>query len=141
MLLFFFIAILSRLYSKVPIVHCRFDAEKKADIKPYSYLPFGAGPRMCIGQRFAILEIKVAIARILQNFTFSRTSESHVRLLTYCLTFLLHITKIQMKLVSMKLLISLYSKAYAFQKGKTCLLPVGLSGLTLSRLGPQGGQR
>ena len=57
----------------------RFTAENKEYIKPYSYLPFGAGPRMCIGQRFAILEIKVAIARILQNYTFSNTNESKVR--------------------------------------------------------------
>lgn len=54
----------------------RFSAENKHDIYPYSYLPFGAGPRSCIGQRFAVMEIKVALARILQNFNFSKSSGS-----------------------------------------------------------------
>lgn len=35
---------------------------------------------MCIGQRFAILEIKVAIARILQNYMFSKTDDAQVKL-------------------------------------------------------------
>ncbi|WAQ96340.1 CP3A4-like protein, partial [Mya arenaria] len=54
----------------------RFSAENKPNIKPYSYLPFGAGPRMCIGMRFALLEIKVAVGRILQNFTFAKSCET-----------------------------------------------------------------
>ncbi|KAM6054308.1 cytochrome P450 3A9-like [Chlamydotis macqueenii] len=54
----------------------RFSKENKDAIDPYTYLPFGAGPRNCIGMRFALLTMKVAITILLQHFTFQTCKET-----------------------------------------------------------------
>ncbi|KAJ3645285.1 hypothetical protein Zmor_022951 [Zophobas morio] len=46
----------------------RFNDENKVNINPYTYLPFGSGPRNCIGSRFALLETKTLFFYILSNF-------------------------------------------------------------------------
>ncbi|NWI07563.1 CP3AD protein, partial [Tichodroma muraria] len=56
----------------------RFRKENKESIDPYTYLPFGAGPRNCIGMRFALLTLKVAIASLLQHFTFQTCKETQI---------------------------------------------------------------
>ncbi|KAI6190865.1 Cyp-13A10 [Aphelenchoides bicaudatus] len=44
----------------------------------YTYFPFGAGPRMCIGRKLALIEIKLAVVRLLQNFKVTTTSNAPV---------------------------------------------------------------
>ncbi|XP_047995350.1 cytochrome P450 9e2-like isoform X2 [Leguminivora glycinivorella] len=49
----------------------RFSAANKQHILPYTYMPFGTGPRHCIGSRFATTAAKVFLAQFLRHYTVS----------------------------------------------------------------------
>ncbi|XP_037522267.1 cytochrome P450 3A29-like [Rhipicephalus sanguineus] len=46
----------------------RFSPENKAQIDPSVYQPFGQGPRNCVGMRFAQLEMKLTMAKLLAKY-------------------------------------------------------------------------
>jgi len=49
----------------------RFGPERAAQIPPYAFYPFGGGPRVCIGQSFAMTEMILAVATHIRRFRFS----------------------------------------------------------------------
>jgi cytochrome P450 len=88
-----------RLNAWTPVIFSQFITHHRADLfenpdqfiperwatispSPYAYLPFGAGPRMCIGAPLAMVEIRTALTIMLKRFNFQivpmSTVNSHV---------------------------------------------------------------
>ena len=45
----------------------RFSEENEKKIRAHAYIPFGAGPRVCIGSRFTLTEQKVVLTLLAQK--------------------------------------------------------------------------
>ncbi|XP_062574948.1 cytochrome P450 3A19-like [Saccostrea cucullata] len=58
----------------------RFTPENKESRYLYTFLPFGHGPRNCIGQRLAGMDVKCSITYILQHYRFTNCSETEIPL-------------------------------------------------------------
>ncbi|XP_058500664.1 thromboxane-A synthase-like [Solea solea] len=58
----------------------RFTPEAKASRHPFVYLPFGAGPRNCVGIRIAQLELKMASVRLFHKYNIVACTETKVPL-------------------------------------------------------------
>jgi len=48
----------------------RFLGKNRERVDRYAYIPFGAGPRVCIGQSFAIQEALIVLAHLLRTLRF-----------------------------------------------------------------------
>ncbi|XP_055925097.1 cytochrome P450 3A24-like [Argiope bruennichi] len=57
----------------------RFSPENKSKIHPMAFQAFGQGPRNCIGMRFAFMEAKLALARLLSKYKFKPCSKTDKR--------------------------------------------------------------
>lgn len=56
----------------------RFTSDAKASRNPFNYLPFGIGPRNCVGMRLALMEIKMAAVYLLQRLKFVTCEETEI---------------------------------------------------------------
>ena len=55
----------------------RFSQAGQIPSHKYAYFPFGGGPRLCIGNHFAVLEMQVILAEILKNYRLSAQNLAH----------------------------------------------------------------
>jgi len=65
----------------------RFSDIEKKKREAVSFLPFGAGPRGCIGIRFAMIEIKLLLSTILSKYRFEKCEQTPVIYLKLLLRF------------------------------------------------------
>lgn len=45
----------------------RFSPQNKNKIKPYTTMPFGSGPRTCIGERFGLIQTAIGLIHVFKN--------------------------------------------------------------------------
>ena len=56
----------------------RFSPERSADRPKFVYVPFGAGPRQCIGNQFALIEAHLIVATLAQSYRLRLASNQRV---------------------------------------------------------------
>ena len=57
----------------------RFNPEREGEMTPGAYLPFGVGPRVCVGAAFATLEASLIIARLVRRYDFEALDAASVK--------------------------------------------------------------
>ncbi|XP_066994046.2 probable cytochrome P450 6a14 [Anabrus simplex] len=58
----------------------RFTEENKAKRPHFVYLPFGEGPRICIGMRFGLVQTKIGLAALLSRYSFKVCDKTDIPL-------------------------------------------------------------
>ena len=56
----------------------RFSPENEKNIPKYAYIPFGGGPRVCIGNAFAMMEARLVMATIAPHFRLALAPDQQV---------------------------------------------------------------
>ncbi|XP_030761413.1 cytochrome P450 6a2-like [Sitophilus oryzae] len=68
-----------------------FSEENKAARPDFTYMPFGEGPRMCIGLRFGLLQTKLGIASLVRKYKFTLNERTKVPISMESTNFLLSV--------------------------------------------------
>ncbi|XP_011869801.1 PREDICTED: probable cytochrome P450 6a13 [Vollenhovia emeryi] len=58
----------------------RFSPERKQSLERFAFLPFGDGPRQCVGMRMALLQIKACLATFLKNYSLELSPKTQLPL-------------------------------------------------------------
>ena len=62
------------------VFFCRFTSEERVKYHPLCFLPFGYGSRNCIGMRFAVLQLKMALIELLTHYKMDQSSITKIPL-------------------------------------------------------------
>jgi cytochrome P450 len=57
----------------------RFSPEREKDIRPGAFMPFGLGPRICVGAAFATVESSLILASLVRRYDFTTNNPENVR--------------------------------------------------------------
>jgi cytochrome P450 len=57
----------------------RFSKEEKKKHHPFAFIPFGGGPRLCIGNNFALMEMKLILARMVNRYNIQLVPGQEIR--------------------------------------------------------------
>lgn len=71
----------------------RFSPEQVAACDSVEWLPFGDGPRNCVGMRFGQMQTRIGLAQLIKNFKFSVCNETDIPLVFDPRTFVLGTVK------------------------------------------------
>lgn len=57
----------------------RFEKSIKKNYHKYQYFPFGGGPRLCIGNNFALMEMQIVVPMLIQKFQLKKPENFHFK--------------------------------------------------------------
>ncbi|KAK7466602.1 hypothetical protein BaRGS_00037325, partial [Batillaria attramentaria] len=78
----------------------RFSKEEREKRHAYSWFPFGSGPRMCVARRLGLLQVKMALVRLVQHFEVRTSDHTHDPLPSALRPFLTPTADVHVRLVS-----------------------------------------
>jgi len=64
-----------------------FESLEKSKSDPYSFIPFGVGPRTCIGQNFAMIEVRIIFSLFLKKFKYELVDKNYKLVFTQALAY------------------------------------------------------